>query len=94
MDLRTFRRQRGLTQDHIGVLGGLDAATVGRIETGQVRARAATIVKLARALGVKATRMKAMCDEAWNAAHTAADPDEAVPIGSREVPAEYGNDAA
>lgn len=69
MDLRTFRRQRGLTQDHIGVLGGLDPATVSRIKAGQVQARPATVVKLARALGVKASRMQAMCDAHWEAAH-------------------------
>ena len=73
MDLRTFRNQRGLTQDHIGVLGDLDAATVSRIESGQVRARPATVVKLARALGVKATRMRAMCDAHWQAAHSSED---------------------
>lgn len=70
MDLRTFRQQRGLTQDQISVLGDLSAAAISRIESGQARARAATVVKLARALGVKASRMQAMCDAHWQAAHS------------------------
>lgn len=70
MDLRTFRELRGLTQDHVGVLGGLSESAISRIESGQVRARPATIVKLARAFGVKATRMQAMCDAHWQAAHS------------------------
>lgn len=72
VDLRTFRESRGITQAGAAVLASVDAATISRIEAGQVQARPTTIVKLARALGVKATRMQAMCEAHWAAAH----PDE------------------
>jgi transcriptional regulator with XRE-family HTH domain len=70
-DLLTSRR---LNQQATGVLGDVDASTISRICAGQVRARPATIVKLAQALGIAPKRMKAMCDAHWFAAH----PDEVV----------------
>jgi len=75
MDLREFLASRGITQDAAGVLAGLDRSTISLILNGKTRARPATIVKLARALGIKASRMQAMCEAHWLEAH----PDERVP---------------
>lgn len=81
-DLRTFRESRGVTQAATGVLGEVDGSTISRIEAGQVQARRATIVKLARAFGVKATRMQAMCEAHWLAAH----PDEDLQRAGAGIP--------
>ena len=75
MDLRTFLATRDITQDAAAVLGGVDASTISRICSGQVKARPATIVKLAKALGVSPRRMQAMCQAHYLAEH----PDELVP---------------
>jgi plasmid maintenance system antidote protein VapI len=67
-DVRTLRElltRRGLTMDAAAVLGGVDAATISRICSGQARATPQTIVRLARALGVNARRMARLCDQAW-----------------------------
>jgi plasmid maintenance system antidote protein VapI len=74
--LRELLRSRGISFDAAGVLGEVDAATVSRIVNGKTRARPATIVRLARALGVSARRLQVMCDAAWAAAQ--ADDNEAV----------------
>jgi transcriptional regulator with XRE-family HTH domain len=58
MNLRDLRAQRGLTLEATGILGGVDPATVSRIERGLVKAKPDTTVRLARALGVSAGRMK------------------------------------
>jgi transcriptional regulator with XRE-family HTH domain len=57
MDLRTLRHERGLTLEAVAVLGGIDPATVSRVERGLVQPHPETIVRLARALGVSARRM-------------------------------------
>ena len=72
MDLRTFLSGRGISQDAAGVLAGVDASTISRICAGQVQARPTTVVKPAKALGVSAKRMQAMCEAHWLGAH----PDE------------------
>jgi len=74
MDLRNFLAQRDIAQDAAGVLAGVDGSTISRIVNGQVKARPRTVVKLAKALGVSARRMQAMCDAHYLAAH----PDESV----------------
>ena len=74
MDLREFLASRGITQDGAGVLAGLDRSTISLILNGRTRARPQTVVKLAKALGVKASRMQGMCEAHWLAAH----PDERV----------------
>ena len=74
MNLRDFLASRDITQDAAGVLAGLDGSTISRIMAGQARARPQTVVKLAKALGVNARRMQAMCEAHWLAAH----PDERV----------------
>lgn len=50
--------------DALALLAGCDTATVSRIETGRVRASDATVVRLARALGISARRMRRLCDAA------------------------------
>jgi len=74
--LRDLLRQRGMTLDAMAVLGGVDASTVSRIVNGRTRAKPQTVVRLARALGISAKRLQAMCDAAWAGAQ--ADEDEAV----------------
>ena len=63
--LRELRNKRGLTLAAVAVLGGVDQATVSKIETGVARATPQTIVRLARALGFDARRMARLCDAAW-----------------------------
>ena len=76
MDLRKFLAGRDVSQDAAGVLAHVDRSVITRIVNGQARARPATVVRLAKAFGVKASRMQAMCEAHWLAAH----PDEAFPI--------------
>jgi plasmid maintenance system antidote protein VapI len=73
--LKDLLAQRGLRYDAAALLGGVDKAEISRIANGRMRAKPETIVRLARALGVSARRMKAICDAAYAAAH----PDERVP---------------
>jgi transcriptional regulator with XRE-family HTH domain len=80
MYLREFLASRGITQDAAGVLAGVDGSTISLIVNGKVQARPKTIVKLAKALGVKASRMQAMCDTAWAAAHEGQDEAEWLPV--------------
>lgn len=63
--LRALRSQRGLSMSAVSVLAGVDVAAISRIESGQARATPATVVKLARALGISARRMARVCDQAW-----------------------------
>lgn len=63
--LRDLLDARGLTMEAAAVLGGVDAATISRICAGQARATPQTVVRLAKALGVSARRMAALCDQAW-----------------------------
>jgi len=55
--LRELRRERGLTLEAVSVLADVDVATVSRIERGLCEARPATVVKLAKGLGIGARRM-------------------------------------
>jgi transcriptional regulator with XRE-family HTH domain len=75
--------RRGLTQEQAAVLGGVRPSTINRIVAGKVRARPSTIVNLAKALGIAATRMQAMCEAHYLAAH----PDEDLRGGERHAPA-------
>jgi plasmid maintenance system antidote protein VapI len=69
VDLRTLLTQRGLSQEAAALIGEVDPSTIYRIVEGQVRARPATIVRLARGLGIGPKRMQAMCDAHYSAAH-------------------------
>lgn len=75
MTLKDFLEQRQVRMDAAGLLAGKDKGTISRIANGKVRAQPDTVVRLARALGVSAARMQAICDASWTAAHE----DEAVP---------------
>ena len=69
MTLRQLLAARSMPMDAAGVLCGKDKATISRIAAGKTRAQPETIVALARALGISAKRMKAICDESWTEAH-------------------------
>lgn len=69
MDLQSLLAERDIAQGAAGVLAGVDGSTISRIVSGQVRARPRTVVKLAKALGVSARRMQAMCDAHYHAKH-------------------------
>jgi plasmid maintenance system antidote protein VapI len=74
-DLATLLAQRGLTKEMGAVLGQVAPSTITRVCDGKVKASPKTVVALAKALGVSATRMKRMCDAHYYAAH----PDEVLP---------------
>jgi transcriptional regulator with XRE-family HTH domain len=57
MGLREVRKQRGLTIEHIAVLGGCDKATVSRWERGLQEPRPELVVRVSRALKVKPGRI-------------------------------------
>jgi transcriptional regulator with XRE-family HTH domain len=60
LSLRELREKRGLTQEAVGLLGGLDVSQVSRLERGLSQPRPATVVKLARALGIRVSTMQAI----------------------------------
>jgi transcriptional regulator with XRE-family HTH domain len=68
MTLRELRKERGLTLEAVGFLGGLDQATVSRIERGEVQPTPETIVRLARALGISIARLRSMLGRPSDAA--------------------------
>lgn len=57
-----FRVERDLTMDAVALLGRVSTSTISRIESGKQRPSPDTVVRLAKALGVSARRMQAMCD--------------------------------
>lgn len=57
--LRRLRRAAGLTQEQLGLEAGVQRNFVSLIETGQNQPTISTIVKLARALGMKASELVA-----------------------------------
>jgi transcriptional regulator with XRE-family HTH domain len=54
-----LRKGRGYTQAALGVLSGKSEGAISRFERGERRPAPETVVKLARALGVSATRLNA-----------------------------------
>jgi transcriptional regulator with XRE-family HTH domain len=55
MSLKQIRQKKGMTLRQVADLSGVDFTTVSRIENGVTSQPAyATIIKIARALGVKA----------------------------------------
>jgi transcriptional regulator with XRE-family HTH domain len=70
MTLKELLAQRGMPYDAAGLVARKDKATISRIATGKSRPQPETVVALARALGVSARRMQAICDESWAAAHS------------------------
>jgi plasmid maintenance system antidote protein VapI len=75
MDLRQLLAERRFPMDAAALIARKDKATISRIAAGKSRARPETVVALARAFGMSARRMQAICDESWAAAH----PDETLP---------------
>ena len=67
--LREFLDERSFPNEAAAVLTGLDQSAISRIANGRRRARPATIVRLARGLGVSARRMQLMCEASWANAH-------------------------
>jgi len=63
--------ERGISHPAAAVLAGVDTATIWRMVNGKLTPKPATVVKLAKALGVDAKRMQAMCDQARAAAQDA-----------------------
>jgi transcriptional regulator with XRE-family HTH domain len=73
---RTFKDElarRGLERDQAAVLAGVQPSTISRIINGKVRARPATVVAMARALGIGASRMRDMMEADYLAANPAED---------------------
>ena len=63
MNLREFRKERGLSLEAVSLLSGLDIATLSRVERGQQHPRPETVVRLAKGLRVAARRMQAILEE-------------------------------
>jgi transcriptional regulator with XRE-family HTH domain len=78
--LRGLLQARGITIEAAGVLAGVNASTVSRIMNGHQRPQPVTTVRLARALGISAKRLLAMCDLAWASAHEGQDEAEWLPV--------------
>lgn len=57
--LRRLRRAAGLTQEQLGLESGVQRNFISLIENGQNQPTIGTIVKLARALGMKASELVA-----------------------------------
>ncbi len=72
MTLKELLAQRDLRYDAVALIAGVDKATISRIANGKARARPETVVRLAKALGISARRMEAICA-------TATGDDERVP---------------
>ena len=68
MGLRELRATRHLTLEAVSVLAGVDIGTISRLERGLTEARADTIVKLARGLGISARRMRSIVGDDDDAA--------------------------
>lgn len=70
--LRDLLTERGIKMDAAAVLAGVSASTISRICSGSEKARPATVVALAKALGVSARRMQALCDASYETGHQVA----------------------
>ena len=70
--LRDLLTERDIRMDAAAVLAGVSTSTISRICSGAEQARPKTVVALAKALGVSARRMQALCDAAYQAAHPVA----------------------
>ncbi len=77
--LRELLQVRGVTLEAAAVLAGINASTISRIMNGHQRPQPVTVVRLARALGISAKRLEAMCDLAWATNHEGQDEAEWLP---------------
>lgn len=57
--IRDARKAKGWTREHLAVYASVSASTIGRIERGEFRPRAGTIIALARVLGLSAEELGA-----------------------------------
>ena len=71
--LRDLLTERGVRMDAAALLAGVSVSTISRICNGRERARAETVIGLAKGLGISARRMQAMCDAAHDAAEVSND---------------------
>lgn len=60
--LRDLLAERDIRMDAAAVLAGVSTSTISRICSGTEQARPKTVVALAKALGISARRMQALCD--------------------------------
>jgi transcriptional regulator with XRE-family HTH domain len=60
--LRRLRLAAGMTQEQLGLEAGIQRNFVSLIETGQNQPTISTVVKLARALGMKASELVAAAE--------------------------------
>jgi transcriptional regulator with XRE-family HTH domain len=70
--LKDLFAERGLRYDAAAMLADVDKATISRIANGKARPRPETVVRLAKALGISARRMEAICAASHAAAHPGA----------------------
>jgi len=63
INLRRIRRQRLLTMRDLAARSGMTAASISRIENGQVQPRFSTIRRLANALHVTPEELAGIADE-------------------------------
>ena len=61
--LRGLRESRGLSLEAVAYMGGVDPATVSRIERNLVQPERETVVKLARALKMSVSRMCSLLED-------------------------------
>ena len=57
MGMRNVSIDRGLSQESIGFLGGVDKSSISRHERGAITLDPKVIVSIARALGVRPTHL-------------------------------------
>lgn len=60
--LRRVRREKGLSQEQLGLNAGVQRNFISLIELGQNQPTISTIAKLARALGMKASELVAAAE--------------------------------
>lgn len=82
--LRNLLTERNIRMDVAAALAGVSVSTISRICSGTQEAAPATVVKLARGLGVSARRMQALCDAS---PRTGGDSDPAAETGPAQDPA-------
>ncbi|MGI8427374.1 MAG: helix-turn-helix domain-containing protein [Actinomycetota bacterium] len=66
--LRDLRKDRGLTIEAVALIAGVDKATISRVERGLTSAQSATVVKLAKGLGLSVGRLVAILKNTGEAA--------------------------
>lgn len=69
--LRDLLTERGIRMDAAALMAGVSTSTISRICSGAEKAQPATVVKLAKALGVSARRTQALCDASRKAGEVA-----------------------